>query len=454
MQPSGEPLSREAAPPFPAMTARRAWFAVFVLCLAQIVSTIDRGMLALVIDPVRADLGISEVDIALLQGFAFAVFYVSVGIPLGFVADAVNRRWLLFCGIVVWSLATAASGLADSFGHMFTARLAIGVGEAVLGPCAVGMIGEMFAPNRRGRPMALYVLGSMVAYGIGSAVSGLILEAAPRGAFAAIPVLADLAPWRVAFVIVGAAGLPIALLLLLLRDPARAAGQPARERVTVRATVATLVARRGVLLPLYGALGLFAVGGSVASGWSAVMLTRLFGMSPAAAGQGLGLAQIGWALAGALIASVVVDRVGARWGSAGKIAFGGLIALATLPSCLGFAMPSATVAIVVSAEVMFASALFGTTLLSVIAEIVPARSRGVAVALYAFVMTMIGGSLGPLAVAGLTEHVFGTPLAVGWSMAIVGTLALTGSAGLSLLASRAVYRADRAAGLPRGTFVR
>jgi len=427
----------------------RAWFAVAVLCLAQIVSTIDRGMLALVIDPVRADLGISEVQIAMLQGLAFAIFYVSVGIPLGFVADALNRRWLLVSGIVVWSSATVFSGLAASFGQMFAARLAIGVGEAALGPCAVGMIGEMFPANFRGRPMSLYVLGSMIAYGMGSALTGLILQAAPMGTFSALPLIGDLAPWRIAFVLVGLSGFPVAGLLLLLHnqgDTGQAGGSAmAREgamarlpalRASAAATLALLHAGRRIYLPLYAAVALFATGGSVASGWSAVLLTRQFGASPAQAGQGLGVAQIVWALGGALLAGVVVDKVGARFGASGKIAFAGVLALVALPSCLGVIAPGYGWALALGAEVMFASAVFGTTMLSVIADIIPQKSRGVAVALYAFVMTMIGGSLGPLAVAGLTEHVFGSPAAVGRSMAVVGSFTLLASALLAMLAAR------------------
>ncbi len=442
----GQAQGGAAVSPAAAYGSRRAWFAVIVLCLAQVVSTIDRGMLALVIDPVRADLGISEVQIAMLQGFAFAIFYVSVGIPLGFIADAVNRRRLLVAGIVVWSAATLASGFADTFGHMFAARLCIGVGEAVLGPCAVGMIGELFPPERRGRPMALYVLGSMIAYGVGSAVTGYILQAVPAGAFAGISLLDGQAPWRVAFIVVGAAGFPVALLLTFLRDPATTPGAARREPASARATLATLRDGRRVYLPLYASVGLFAIGASVASGWSAVMLTRLFGMVPADAGKSLGAAQVLWALAGALIASVVVDRVGRRAGAAGKIAFASCAGLATVPSCLGFLMPTPGLAVALGAEVMFTSALFGTAMLSVIADMVPSRSRGVAVALYAFVMTMIGGSLGPLAVATLTERVFGSPLAVGQSMAIVGCAALSAGAALGLLAARRQQLQDRAAG--------
>jgi MFS family permease len=419
-------------------TRTSAWFTVAVLCLAQIVSTIDRGMLALMVDPVRTELGISDVQIALLQGFAFAAFYVSVGIPLGFVADAVNRRRLLIIGVLFWSAATMASGLAHSFGEMFAARLTIGVGEAVLGPCAVGMIGDLFPENKRGRPMALYVLGSMVAFGIGSALTGAIMGAAPQGAFADIPIFAGLSSWRIAFLLIGALGLPLALLLLTLKDTRVAPSEEVVGGLHLRETMALLATRKTLLLPLYAMLALFAGGGAAASGWGAAMLTRLFATTPADAGKALGVAQIGWALAGALLASLIVDRIGDRWGVKGKIRFAGGVAFTTILACFGFVAPGYSSAVALTALVMGTSAVFGATMLSVIADIIPPQSRGVAVALYAFVMTMIGGSLGPLAVAGLTERVFAAPTSIGLAMAIVGALALSASTGFALVAARRV----------------
>jgi MFS family permease len=413
----------------------RAWAAVMVLCLAQIVSSVDRGMLALVVDPVRHDLGIGEVEIALLQGFAFAVFYVSIGLPLGYVADRVNRRLLLFVGILVWSMATLGSGLAHGFGQMFVGRLLIGVGEAALGPCAVGMIGEMFPPERRGRPMALYVLGSMLAYGFGSAATGMILQAGAAGAFDAWPLVGGLAPWRMAFVIMGLVGLPVALLLLTMADGQR--GAVVRDEARVFSLWSVLHERRAVLLPMYGGVALFALGAAAVTAWGAAMLTRHFGLSPASVGKGLGAAQMVWSLAGAGLAAVVVDRVARQGGVVAKMRLSGWLALATIPACFGFGLPVAQGAMVVTAAVMGTSVLYGTTMLSVLAEAIDTRVRGFAVALYAFVMTMIGGSLGPLAVAGLTEKFFADPTKVGWSIAIVGTLALVGSALLALVAARA-----------------
>ena len=444
--PSGD--ARAAARP---TTAAVAWFAVAILCIAQIVSTIDRGMLALVIDPVRADLRISEIQIALLQGFAFSVFYVTVGLPLGAIADVVNRRRLLVIGIIVWSLATIGGGLAQNFGQMFASRLLIGFGEAVLGPCAVTMIGDLFPATGRGRPMAVYVFGSMIAYGIGSLVSGFILQVAPLGAFDAVPLLAQLAPWRIAFVLVGGFGFVIAALLLLLREPPR--HRPAAvpgDGTSLRESLGFLARHRAIFVPLYGALAFYAMGASVATGWGAVLLTRAFGLTIGAAGKGLGLGQILWAMTGAAVASVLVDRVARAAGVVGKIRLAAAITLCGVPSVLAVAAPGGTVAIALLASMMFASAIYGTIMLSVVAEIVPVRVRGLCIALYAFVMTMIGASLGPLAVAALTERVFGSPGAVGFSMAIVGSGALCLSAALALFAAHRLHAVGGGAAMPDG----
>lgn len=420
--------------------AGRAWLTVGTLFLAQIVSTIDRGMLALVIDPVRADLGISEMQIALLQGFAFSIFYVTVGLPLGVVADKVNRRKLLLAGITIWSTATIAGGFAEGFGSMFASRLFIGVGEAVLGPCAVTMISDLFPPERRGRPMALYVFGSMIAFGLGSLICGIILDLAPQGVFAGLPVIGKLAPWRIAFVLVGISGVVLLALLATLREPVRSvtATRPDGSKLSFTQGLRTMARDYRVFVPYYAALALFAVGGVVATGWGAVFLTRTFAYDIGTAGKSLGLAQVLWAALGAGVAGFAVDQVGKRFGVAGRMRLAGALTVLALPSALPQFAGNDTLAIVMLGELMFVMAIYGSTMLSVLSEIAPPSLRGFAVALYAFVMTMIGGSLGPVAVAWLTGSVFADPQAVGWSMAIVGTVAFTLSALLAFYAAARV----------------
>ena len=160
---------------------RRAWWLVIVLALAGVVSVIDRTLLSVVVDPVRGELGLSEVQIGLLQGLAFGLFYATVGVPLGLMVDRYSRRLMVICGVTLWSSATLASGFAESFGELFTARLLVGLGEAALSPAAISAIADLFPPRSRGRPVSVFLMGQAAASGLGISVASLIADAAAAG---------------------------------------------------------------------------------------------------------------------------------------------------------------------------------------------------------------------------------------------------------------------------------
>lgn len=432
-------LRLPAVDPYP--SALRAWVAVGVFFLATVVAIMDRGLLALVIDPIRADLGISDLQISLLQGLAFAVFYTAVGLPLGLMADLVSRRRLLMAGILLWSAATVGCGFARNFGELFAARLFVGFGEAALAPCVVTLLGDLFPPARRGGPMAVYALGSIVSQGLGSVVSGWILAAAPRGAFSAVPLLAGLPPWRISFVVLGVSGCLAAALVGALREPRRrGVVLGGRQGLGLRQARDWFGAHWRVLLPFYGVLTSYAFGISVVAAWGAVLLMRNYGFDPATAGKGLGLAQIIASLAGAAVASLVVDRVVLRAQTRGKIAFAALLPAVAIPATLAGIAAQPWIAVSLLSMVMFVSAIFGPTMLSTTTEMMPVGMKGLAIALYAFVMSMIGSTLGPIAVAALTQNVFHDPHAVARSMAIVGSVALSLSSVLALLCTREFER--------------
>ena len=135
---------------------RAAWGMVALLTLAYLFSYIDRTVLGLLVQPIKADFALSDAQIGLLLGPAFAVFYATMGLPLGWLVDRKSRTRLIAAGVVIWSLATAASGLARSFTQLFLVRMTVGVGEAVLSPAAFSIIGDSFPPERRARPIAAY----------------------------------------------------------------------------------------------------------------------------------------------------------------------------------------------------------------------------------------------------------------------------------------------------------
>ena len=414
-----------------------AWFTVLMLCIAQVVSTIDRGMLALVVDPVRRDLGITDLQIAVLQGFAFSFLYVIAGIAMGLIADVVNRKRLLMAGILVWSAATLASGLAETFGHLFAARLFIGIGEAVLAPCAVTMIADLFPVSRRGKPMALYVFGSMIAFGVGSVITGFILEAAPQGLFDGIGFLEGRAPWRIAFILAGGSGLVLAAAFLPVKEPVRAETRVIDEGSGgLRDSIGVMLGNLQIYLPFFVALALFGVGISVVFYWGPVLLARVYDYPVDEVSKMLGFGHIAWAVAGAVAAGFLTDLVARRKGPAGLISLAAVIALLGIPTSLAVFAGNGPAAVVLLSGVTFASAIFGSAMLSVVAEVSPQRTRGLATALYAFFMTLIGASSGPLLVAYVTEQVFGSDNAVGLSIAIVGTISFAACALFAFMAAR------------------
>ena len=129
---------------------------VILLTIAYVFSFVDRGILGLLIEPIKADIHLTDEQLGYLIGPAFALFYATMGLPLGWLADRVRRTWIVTAGIALWSIATAASGLASSVWHLLAARMSVGVGEATLGPCAMSMIADSFPPERRGKPVAIY----------------------------------------------------------------------------------------------------------------------------------------------------------------------------------------------------------------------------------------------------------------------------------------------------------
>lgn len=421
---------------------RRAWLFVGLLFLAGVCSVIDRAALNFVVDPVRHDLGIGDEQIGLLQGLAFGLFYAFLGIPMGLAADRVSRRNLVAGGIGLWSLATIASGLAQGFGQLFAARLMVGLGEAALSPAAISLIADLFAPERRGRPISLFMMGQGLASGLAVSITGLILTMAAGGAFAHLPLLGGLAPWRLAFVGFGASGLAItALLLLLVREPARLGVAPRVQSRPGTAEAAWLWRNRAVMLPLYLGFALCFTAAYGTAAWMPTMLLRGFNASPALLAEWLGPAVMVFSVIGPLLGGAMVDlsmqggRVRARF------AILALAPLCAMPAMLAVMAGDARSAIVLVATANAVFAATGTIMLSTLQVLVPPQMRGSAVALTLVVNTVLGATFGPLLVASVTTRVLGDPALVGWSIALVCLPCLAAASALYAVARRNILRA-------------
>ena len=190
--------------------------------LAMLVSFVDRQVITLLVQPIRQDLGINDTQISLLMGFAFAIFYVLMGVPIARLSDRYNRRNIIAAGIFLWSLATAACGLAKNFTHLFLARIGVGVGEATLTPAAYSMIADYFPKEKLGRALGVYSTGVYLGAGVATVAGGAAVKLISQANPVELPLLGTVAPWQMTFMVVGLPGLLLVLVMMLsIREPAR-----------------------------------------------------------------------------------------------------------------------------------------------------------------------------------------------------------------------------------------
>src|SRR3984893_6007920 len=197
-----------------------AWVVVAILIGTAILSYTDRQVLSLLVDPIRADLGISDTQVSLLLGTAFAVVYGIAGLPLGYLADRTSRRNLIFCGVLIWSIGTIACGLSQSFGQLFAGRLVVGLGEAVLSPAAISLISDYFPPSRRGTAVGCFLSGIAMGSGASILIGGGVLHVGDHGRLARTE-LGALARWGLVVLVMGAPARAGAWAILLIREPVR-----------------------------------------------------------------------------------------------------------------------------------------------------------------------------------------------------------------------------------------
>ena len=420
-----------------------AWWMVALLCLAGIFSVIDRTVLNIMVDPVRQDLAISDVQISLLQGLAFGMFYAFMGIPLGLTADRVSRKWLVIAGISLWSAATIFSGYASNFTELFIARLLVGLGEAALGPSAISLIGDLFKPERRGRPTSVYVMGQGLAAGMAISITGLILTWAAAGHFDVFGFLSGFEPWRITFIVCGLGGLVIAAALVTTREPTRKNVIAVADKKAIGvAELSFFVRHKAIFIPLYLGFAMCFMAAYGAGAWQPTMLIRTYGTNPTYLAAWLGPMTMVFSLIGPFLAGNLLDMRAKRGDADIKFYILIFAPFFALISALSYIVGDLTAATVLVASNNAFFAMIGTTLFVTLQTLVPSNMRGISIAITGVTNTILGACLGPLFVAMITERVFGDPNFVGASIAIVMVPAVCIASAFFYVAWQALKRSE------------
>lgn len=417
------------------------WYAVFVLAVLNMVAFLDRQIIALVVAPLQSDLGLSDIEISLLQGFAFAIFYATAGLGVGWLVDRANRRNILLFGLSVWSLSCAACGLASSFWGLFMARIGVGAGESSVAPAANSMISDMFPPQRLSLALGAYASGANFGVAMSLGLGGILVGWLEGIGPVALPMLGVFKPWQMAFVLVGALGILAVPLLLTVAEPLR---QPrSSEAMLFLKPLARFFAqRRAVLSCHFLGFGLNHLFGFALLGWAPSYLTRRFDWPPSDIGISLGLAFGITGIIGAFLGGWLAYRL-ARAGVEAvyfKVQAGASILI----------VPLAAIAFSTDDPLLFLGAIglaFTCSAMSVpqastaLQLITPPALRGRIAAVYVLWTSVVGAGLGPLLVAGVTELFLGDRAMLGTSLMWVICIAAAGSSLFMVLGIRPLRHA-------------
>lgn len=400
------------------------WYATVLLTLAYTFSFVDRQVLNLLVDPIRADFALSDTQISLLQGLAFVVPYVLFSVPIGRWVDRFNRVRILIGGVLFWSVACVASGLARTPLGLTLTRMGLGMGEAAVTPVAWSMLADYFPPHARALPVSVFLMGPYLGAGLALLAGAEVIEWAQAVGTVSLPIVGTLAPWQFTFVVVGLPGFILSALLLTLAEPPRQERlQGERDRATPlawRPTLAFLWERKRLYAAFLLGVPFLVVILYAVQAWVPTWLVRVHGLALAEAGRTYGTISL---VAGSL--GVLSGPPAAAWlarrGYRDEPLRLAILALVLLVPCVVATTwtTDTRTALVLLAIASFLITLPMAMFTAALQRVTPNEIRGLIAGMFVVAVSVVGLTLGPTSVALLTDKVFGDPLAVGKSLAAV-----------------------------------
>ncbi len=438
---SSQPVAETAPHERPASAS--AWYGLAILVLVAFFAFVDRQIIILLTEPIRHDFALSDTQIGLLQGVGVALFAGVASLPLGWVADRVDRRFVLAACILVWSGATAMCGMATSFPQLLAATIGLGIGEAGLVPVIYGLIPDLFPQRQRVLANSIFAVANLIGNGAGMALGGALMHLIDAMHGSLPPAFALMAPWRLAFIAVALPAPLVALMMGLIRLRRGRTG-PAEA---VHSHHAALKARdyfrdeAGTMIKFFGAIGLVNLGFVSVVSWVPVIVVRNFGATPAAAGGGMGAAAIAGSLAGCLIGGVAVRQLRRRYGLLAplRVCEFGIAAAAALAVLLLLAQTPNQIYAIVAVQV--AAIVAGTVLFpTIMQDISPAHLRS-RVAAIGVLVSVVVQSCSPVLIGLFSDHLSGVANGLLIAVVVMANIGFLLATALMYASERAVRRA-------------
>ncbi|WP_347454418.1 MFS transporter [Acinetobacter thermotolerans] len=434
------PAPKQVAVEIPPATTERSsyqWYVVIICMVAYILSFVDRQILSLMIEPIKADLMLSDTQFSLLQGLAFSLFYAFMGVPIAALADKKSRVKIISVGIAFWSLATAACGLSKNFIQMFLARLSVGAGEAALSPAFYSIVADLFPKHKLGRALGVYAIGAFIGSGLAFLIGGYVIGLLKDVSFLTLPVIGEIKTWQLTFMIVGLPGVLLALLMILtVREPERKGLKMDANGVAVKASfknsIGFIKTHKKTFFCHFIGFSFYTMMLYSLLGWAPAYYMRNFGLDASQVGYMLGIIILVANTAGALFCGWLIDFFSKRGYSDAAIRAGAIgCAALIIPSVLFTQVDNMQLSFALIFVAMFFSTFPIPASAAATQMLTPNQLRSQVSAKFLLISNLIALGVGTTAVALITDKYYENTLMVGNSISIVNAVA--GLIGVFLL---------------------
>lgn len=422
------PLASPAAAASPVLGRT---YILVVLTLVYAFNHIDRQVLLILLEPIKADLHLKDSDLGLLTGLGFAAFYATLGVPVALWADRGVRRDIIALSLAAWSLMTTLCGFAQTYGQLMLARIGVGIGEAGGTPPATSIISDLYPPSQRATALGVYTLGIGLGILAGFPLGGLVYEHFG---------------WRAAFFVAGAPGLLLAVIVrFTIAEPKRGASEARTDEAAARPgigeTFRFMLSQPSLLWLLAGCM-LICVSANAFLAWTSPFLIRTHHVGVGEVSLALGLLVGGLGGLGAVLIGLVCDRLSKkdlRWRPWIILA----CALASLPFAWGFLhAPNLPAAYAMNIVPSFVGLIYASIAYTAAQELVGLRMRATASAFMLFCLTLLGIGGGPTLVGFLSTHFAETDPDTSLRRALELMLGFNALSIVCLFLSSLTYRRD------------
>lgn len=406
------------ARPAAAPSFARALWPLLLLALLMMIGFAVLGSFGPVQENAKAELGLSDNLLGMVQGLGAAVPLVLFSIPIGILVDRFNRVRLVLVLAIVWTAGTALTAVAPNVATLFVARMLTGIGTTGALTAALSLSADLCAPHQRGRALLIVNLGKALGTAAAFALTGWLFGRYLEHALPSL--LAGAAPWRDTHVALAVLSAALIVPLLLMREPARQeveAGPDAPFRIVVR----ELWSRRGFLIPLFVGQVTVVMADAAAAIWASPILSRLYGLQPQDFGAWMGAILFGTGVAGAMLGGIAAD-LGQKSGRRGGLLIGAVIAAAIgVPAALFSISPTVPIFAVAFGTLALCGTITGLITSVALTVLIPNELRGLCIGAFIAVAGLIGFGLAPSLVAGVST-LLGGERHIGEAQALVGAI--------------------------------